>query len=374
MLDRVSSEALSHTAPRPRVAVWDNARFVLILLVVVAHVISTIRSQTPLGWGLYAFIYLFHMPAMIALSGLFSKADVTLKTVRSTVQLLVTWLSWEVIWALIHFFAGGRGLSKNWLVAPAWTLWFLVTLATMRILLPYIVRLKHPLLFSIALALAAGLSPAIGGQFSASRTLCFLPFFVAGWLVTNRGWLSGQWFTAPDRKTRALAAGVLALIALGVALLAPIRKEWRVDTWVVWRDNYAWLFDHAPVFGWSPTEWWAIALGGAGVRLMLILVAAAMTLALLILVPRGNSFITVWGTRTLYVYLLHGLVVMALRSSGAVAWFGEFGETGVLMLVALGIAITMLLSLRWITIVFRPLVEPKTDWIFAKTDESNVKK
>lgn len=374
MLDRVSSEALSRTAPRPRVAVWDNARFVLILLVVVAHVISTIRSQTPLGWGIYAFIYLFHMPAMIALSGLFSKADVTLKTVRSTVQLLVTWLGWEVIWALIHFFAGGRGLSKNWLVAPAWTLWFLVTLVTMRILLPYIVRLKHPLLFSIGLALAAGLSPAIGGQFSASRTLCFLPFFVAGWLVTNRGWLSGQWFIAPDRKTRGIAAAVLALIALGVALLAPIRKEWRVDTWVVWRDNYAWLFDHAPVFGWAPTEWWAIALGGAGVRLLLILLAAAMTLALLILVPRGHSMITVWGTRTLYVYLLHGLVVMGLRSSGAVAWFGEFGESGVLMLVALGIAITMLLSMRWITKLFRPVIEPKIDWIFGNADELGAKK
>lgn len=167
---------------------------------------------------------------------------------------------------------------------------------------------------------------------------------------------------------------MLALIALGVALLAPIRKEWRVDTWVVWRDNYAWLFDHAPVFGWAPTEWLAIALGGAGVRLLLILLAAAMTLALLILVPRGHSMITVWGTRTLYVYLLHGLVVMGLRSSGAVAWFGEFGETGVLMLVALGIAITMLLSMRWITKLFRPVIEPKIDWIFGNTDELGAKK
>ena len=374
MLDRVSSSATSHTAPRVRVAVWDNARFVLILLVVIAHVISTIRTQTPLGWGLYAFIYLFHMPAMIALSGLFSKADATPKTVRSTMQLLVTWVSWEAIWALIHFVASGKGLSKNWLVAPAWTLWFLVTLATMRILLPYIVRLKHPLLWSIALALAAGLSPAIGAQFSASRTLCFLPFFVAGWLVTNRGWLSGQWFLTPTRKTRGFAVATLAVLALGVALLAPHRKEWRIDTWVVWRDNYAWLFDHAPVFGWSPSEWWAIALGGAGIRLLLIVLAAVMTLALLVLVPRGHSIITVWGTRTLYVYLLHGLVVAALRSSGAVKWFGEFGEAGVLMLVALGIALTLVLSLSWVAKVCRPVIEPTLDVLFAKLEADPPKK
>ena len=49
----------------------------IILLVVVAHMVSTIRTQTSFGWGLYVFIYLFHMPAMIGLAGLFSKADAT---------------------------------------------------------------------------------------------------------------------------------------------------------------------------------------------------------------------------------------------------------------------------------------------------------
>ncbi len=353
-------------APKPRIAVWDNARFVLIVLVVVAHTVSTVRSHTPLGYALYTFIYLFHMPAMIALSGLFSKAEATPKVTRSTLQLLVTWLSWEVIWALINFFVLGRHLSKNWLVAPAWTLWFLVTLATMRILLPYVVRLRHPLIFSIVLALVAGLSPAIGTQLSASRTLCFLPFFVAGWLVMNKGWLSGGWFARPKGSTRIAAGLVLAAIAVAVALLAPLRKEWRIDTWLVWRDNYDWLFSHAPVFGWQPGEWWAIALGGAGVRLGLILVAALMTFALLVLVPRGHSVITVWGTRTLYVYLLHGPIVWTLRETGAVAWFGDFDEGGVLMLVAVGLAITLVLSMTWVSRFFRPLIEPRLTRLYAR--------
>lgn len=331
-----------------RVAVWDNARFVLILLVVVAHAVSTVRTHTSLGYGLYTFIYLFHMPAMIALSGLFSKADATPKTVRSTAGLLITWVTWEVIWAFIHLFASGRGLPESWLVAPAWTLWFLLTLVTMRILLPYIVRLRHPLIFSVVLALLAGLSPVIGTQFSASRTLCFLPFFVAGWLVTNRGWLKGQWFTQPDRSTRTIAALLLGVIAVTVAVLAPLRKEWRIDTWLVWRDDYAWLFSHAPIMGWEPTEWWAIAVGGAGVRLGFLAIAAAMTLALLILVPRGHSIITGWGTRTLYVYLLHGPIIALLRSSGAAQWFGDFGSAGVLMLVGVGAAITVVLSMGWV--------------------------
>ena len=56
-----------------------------------------------------------------------------------------------------HGVVDQRGLSKGFLVSPAWTLWFLVSLATMRILLPYIARMRHPLIFSIALALIGGL-------------------------------------------------------------------------------------------------------------------------------------------------------------------------------------------------------------------------
>lgn len=370
MLDGVNlAAANAPTVTKVRIAVWDNARFLLIALVVMAHAISTVRTDTSFGFGVYTFIYLFHMPAMIALSGLFSKAETSPKAVRSVVQLLATWLTWELIWVLIHFFSSGRAVPSTWLIAPAWTLWFLLTLATMRILLPYIVQLKHPLIWSVALALVAGLSPAIGTQFSASRTLCFLPFFVAGWLAMNRGWLSGAWFMNPGRQTRIAAAAVLAVIAALVAVLAPHRREWRIDTWLVWRDDYAWLFDHAPIFGWSPTEWWAVALGGAGVRLVLLVTAVVMTLALLLLVPRGHSFITVWGTRTLYVYLLHGPIISWMRASGVVEWFGQFGAGGVVALLGIGLAIAVVLSMTWVTKVFWPVIEPRIDRLFSPMAE-----
>ncbi|NLA64819.1 MAG: acyltransferase family protein [Leucobacter sp.] len=362
----MTDSVVTSVTPKPRVAVWDNARFVLIVLVVVAHGISTIRTQTDLGYWTYTFIYLFHMPAFIALAGMFSKAEVTPRAARSTVQLLVTWLTWEVIWALIHFFASGRDLPESWLVSPAWTLWFLVTLATMRILLPYVMQLRHPLVFSVVLALFAGLSPAVGTQFSASRTLCFLPFFVAGYLALHRGWLHGDWFMRPRRSLRFAAVAVLGVIAAAVAVLAPLRREWRIDTWLVWRDDYAWLFDRAPIFGWAPDAWWSTALAGSAVRLGFLVVAAVMILALLVLVPRGQGFFTVWGTRTLYVYLLHGPIISYLRASGLADWFGEFGSAGVLMLFAVGTAITVVLSMTWVTKVFRPVIEPRLDAIFAR--------
>lgn len=348
-----------------RVALWDNARFILIVLVVVGHTITTVRLDSTLGYALYAGIYLFHMPALIALSGLFSKPEATPRVARSSLQLLVVWVIWEIIWALINFFVSGRPLPGSWLVVPAWTLWFLVSLATMRILLPYIARLRHPLIFSVLVALVAGLSPMIGSEFSASRTLCLLPFFVAAWLAKDRGWLSREWFLKPARAVRASAWVFLAGIAAVFAAIPGLRDIWRVDVWLTWRDDYAALFDRAPVGDWAPTEWWMVAIGGMGMRAVLLGIAAAMTLALVLVVSRRHSVITVWGTRTLFVYLLHGPIIQLLRGTGAVDWMNTFGVAGMVMIVAVGLAIAIVLSMSWVSRLFRPVIEPRLNWLFG---------
>lgn len=352
-------------AQKIRIALWDNARFVLLVLVVMGHAISTIRMDSDFGFAAYAYIYLFHMPALILLSGVFAKPESTPKAVKSTVQLLVIWLIWEGIWALTHFFASDRALPNSWLVSPAWTLWFLVSLATMRILLPYIAQLRHPLIFSIVLALAAGLFPAVGTHFSASRTLCFLPFFVVGWLAKDRGWLSGDWFHQPARWLRGTAWALFAAIAIVFVAVPGFREVWRIDKWLTWRDDYASLFENGAIGDWVPGEWWAVALGGIGVRSALLVVAAAMTLALLVLVPRGHSVITVWGSRTLYIYLLHAPIIAILRETGTVDWMGSFGVPGVLLALAVGAVIAVLLSMTWVTKVFWPVIEPRLGWLYV---------
>ncbi|WP_141887043.1 acyltransferase family protein [Leucobacter komagatae] len=360
---------------KTRVALWDNARFALIVLVVIGHLISTVRTDTELGFGLYAYIYLFHMPAMIALSGLFSKPEVTPKAIASTVQLLVVWGAWEGIWALLHGVVEGKKLSQSFLVSPAWTLWFLVTLATMRILLPYIARFRHPLALATGLALIAPLLPAIGVNFSAARTLAFLPFFVGAWLARERGWLSGAWFERPSRGLRvsawALLAGVAAAIAAVALLPGGFRGFWRIDRWLTHRDSYAWMFAKAPIGGWNANDaggWFGLAASGILVGAILIALAAAMTFALLVVISRKHSIATVWGARTLYVYLLHGVVVWALRESGVVDSIGALGWLGIVLLTAIAAGIAVLLSTKPVSVVFRPIVEPKLDWMFGRSE------
>ena len=341
----------------PRVALWDHARLVLILLVVVGHSISTIRTDSSFAYGLYAWIYLFHMPGMIVLSGVFSKPDTSPKVVAGTVRLVGTWLLFEVIWVGIRALAGATAISQNFLVVPAWTLWFLVTLVTMRILLPYIARLRHPLIFSIALALLAGFTPEIGTAFSVSRTLVFLPFFVAGWLAKDRGWLDGEWFHRPTVSLKAGAWAALAAAAAVFVAFPNMRNVWRIDHWIVWRDSYAQLLD-GPL--------WRVLLEGSAIRFGLLAVAAILTFAVLVVVPRREGKLTVWGARTLYVYLLHAPIIYFARESGLIDWFGSFGVPGVLALIVCALGLTALLSSGLVAKVFRPVIEPSFGWTMAR--------
>ncbi|MGO1539469.1 MAG: acyltransferase family protein [Leucobacter sp.] len=346
---------LAHT--KVRIALWDNARFAMIALIVINHVISTVRTNTDLAFGIYTWPFLVHMPVLFLIAGLFAKTAVTPKSIRAVIQLLLAWLIWEGIWVAIRYFLADEAMKETFLISPAWTLWFLVSLATMRILLPYVVRLKRPLLYSTAVALLAGLSTSIGVDFSVSRTLCFMPFFVAGWVVRERGWFDRSWFLRPRFSLRIIAWTVLA--AVGAVFAVPgLRDFWRVDTWLRWRSAYETLMSDAPIGSFTPDNWWQMAAVGIAVRALLIAVGAALALAILLVVPRGHSLISEWGTQTLYVYLLHAPVVWVLRETGVVDAVGGLGWPGVLLLVAMGLLIAIVLSTKWVSAVTWPVIEP----------------
>lgn len=55
--------------PSHRSSYWDNAKGILIFLVLIGHFIMTYRPLKPI----FDSIYLFHMPAFLFISGLFSK-------------------------------------------------------------------------------------------------------------------------------------------------------------------------------------------------------------------------------------------------------------------------------------------------------------
>ena len=52
---------------------FDNAKFILIFLVVFGHFLRSFIEESEIIYSLYKVIYTFHMPAFILISGFFAK-------------------------------------------------------------------------------------------------------------------------------------------------------------------------------------------------------------------------------------------------------------------------------------------------------------
>src|SRR3954464_14782208 len=59
--------------PDQRDAFFDNAKFLLITLVVIGHTLTTLTSKSDGARAAYYWIYAFHMPAFIIVAGYFAQ-------------------------------------------------------------------------------------------------------------------------------------------------------------------------------------------------------------------------------------------------------------------------------------------------------------
>lgn len=154
----------------------DNAKFVLILLVVTAHLLMHV--PLPITSLVRDMIYSFHMACFVLISGYLSQ----LQKVQKILPLFGSLLAFQVIEGFIRYFLFDSGRAPN-LIYPEKFLWYLVAMIIWKLLLPYITRLKHPVVITVILALLVGYDQNIGGAFAASRAIAMFPFFC--WDITQ---------------------------------------------------------------------------------------------------------------------------------------------------------------------------------------------
>jgi fucose 4-O-acetylase-like acetyltransferase len=108
--------------------------------------------------------------------------------------------------------------------------------------------------------------------------------------------------------------------------------------------------------------WWK----GMLMRMGLLAAALAMSAAVMSLIPRGETWFSDLGTRTLYCYLLHGLPVLVAKRMGwlDVAWL--YGPLGVATIVCSCFAVAIILCLPVTRTVFKWLLEPRLTWLYRR--------
>jgi fucose 4-O-acetylase-like acetyltransferase len=335
-----------------RIPLWDNARFLAVTLVVVGHGIQRLTLDSNNALALYLAIYAFHMPAFALISGYFSKAEPPTRRsmLRIVTELLVPYLIMEFAWSLVKFLAGGKlDLDPT---RPSWTLWFLLSLAIFRLVLPYLALFRWPLTLSILLSIAVGYFDGVDSTFSLARTIGVLPFFVLGWRISQTG-LAGLWLSLGRViwLYRIAAVGVFAaLLATILANIGALRGA-ELQHWFFYDDSYSGLGTDSPLAG--------------AVRLGIMALAVVLCAAFLALVPRHETWMSDLGRATMYVYLLHSFVLYPLRESGVLR--GEHSSASWLVLLCVAsVAIAIVLASRPVRRLFRPLIEPKPRWLFAE--------
>ena len=338
-----------------RVPFWDNARFACIVLVVLGHATQRLTYDSDVALALYLLVYAFHMPAFAIISGYFSKSDApgARQMARVITDILLPYVIFEALWTLTKWIVEGQA-NPN-LTEPSWTLWFLLALGIFRLVLPYLVLVRLPLLWAVLLSVMVGYFSNVDSTFSLSRAIGILPFFVLGWKLHESG-IIDRW-RAAERVTWWVRGASIAILAVWLAVAIIGIETWRAI------DLRFWFFYDDSYRGLGEDQWWA-----GLVRLGLILLAVVLSAAFFALIPRRNTWMTTFGQATMYIYLLHSFVLYPIRETGVLANEHSSAIWLVSMVLAC-IAISIALASPLVRKVFRPIIEPKPRWLFAKLDD-----
>lgn len=319
-LDRTTSAAQAPEAParaRSERDPWmDNAKFVLVTLVVVGHAWTVAASVS----YLYSWLYLWHVPAFVMVTGYLSRTFRFSRRHlhRLAVTVVFPYVLFEGLFAALRTYVGGEQLETLWL-NPHWPMWYLSVLFLWRLATPALQRVPHVLPLAFAVSLAGGFLSLT--YLDGNRALGLLPFFVLGLVAEPRHL---------DRlRTAAVRRAGLAVLAGGV--LAAWFVEARLETeWLYYRTPYAELVDWAPQ--------------GVAIRAFLLLVGTSMALAALSWVPRSRTWFTRLGAASLVVYLFHGFVVEGATIAGMKDWSEAHAWQSVLITTVGGVLLSTALA------------------------------
>ena len=165
-----------------RNCLFDNLKCLLIFLVVYGHFIENFQSiyaseSTRIA---YQFIYLFHMPGFVFVSGYFARKGDGKIFEKVLLNQIVPLFFFQLVFEIFHYAVFHEFSGKTLDLAPYWILWYLLSLAFWRISFQLLYKIRFLLVISVVFALVAGMVSSIGYPLSVSRTVVLFPFFVLG--------------------------------------------------------------------------------------------------------------------------------------------------------------------------------------------------
>ena len=339
-----------------RLYFYDNAKFMLILLVVLAHAVSPFQSEYYGIKILWKTINSFHMPLMIFISGFFAKRYIgkngDLKVQRSFSYFMLYLFS-QLFVSLFEKFVLDNSSVGFSIISARSSLWFLMCLGVWYLVLPFFSKFKGAVVIvaGIIIGLIIGYDPNVGHDLSLSRVFVHFPFFMAGYFCTP------ETIEKLNNKFVRFISFPLMAICVSVIVLFDEYYHSRIITCSYSYENVLPVVDIQYGLVWL-------------IRLLFYTLAFVSGIAFLAFVPRIKVFFTRWGSRTLAVYILHRFLYLCWIDKN-LAWWKIFNEMeyGLPIVFGIALAVTVILSLKpfsypfiWIQkIPVKPLLKNKEE-------------
>ncbi len=313
------------TAPTPAAKTrdpwFDNAKMTLVVLVVVGHSWTLLPSSDGVQSLLYDFLYAWHIPAFVIVTGYLSKSFVW---TRARLWSLVTtvalpYVLFEGLYALYRHEVGGVNFERLW-ANPHWPMWYLSAMFFWRLMTPIFTPMPAKVVVAVAISLLAGVYAT--DVLDNARIFGLLPFFVLGLKMHE-----GHWNLLRARRARWYGFAVL----IGLLVLAKFSGGWFETEWFYYRTRYDAL---------DPNNLRALVI-----RMSLLLTGLVGAFAFFAVVPRTRTWFSALGSATLVVYLFHGFVVLGAEFAGFQGWAADQMPWALLPVTV--VAVLLALFLAW---------------------------
>ena len=329
---------------------YDNIKAFLIISVVVGHFASGGAGG---GFGidgtwvsmLKKFIYVYHMPVFMIVSGRFAKSRINNDDWPKVFsKVIVPYITCQLMMLIVCCVVKDEILAKSFtFLNPLYGMWYMLNVGVYTIITAKLKDKKWLFAVSLAAALLVGfcLSILYGGF---HRMVCYYPFFLFGYYTAGMkfDFCKKPWF-------RTLAA--VLFIALAAYIF--IRGKYVNYSLLSMNKSY-WYIAKA-----THTTVFRVFINAIG-RYIMAFVFFFITLGIM---PTKKTFFSDVGKYSLYVYVLHLYIVIPLRNIdskyGILAVIDKDWEM-VLFLLAT-VALSFILISKPVRTLTRPILSPNFD-------------
>lgn len=261
-----------------RIYYWDNIKGILISLVVLGHFLL---DYIDVGYAKYivCFIYFFHMPAFVFVSGFFSKKE-NARTGKSTAKIILIYLIFNTAIMIVSTVIFDMSYQ---LVTPYYSYWYLIALVFWRVTIKYVDKYKDILFISVIASLLIGFWSDVSNVFSIARIIVFYPFFIAGYKLSEEQ-ISDILQQKNTKNT------IKALILLLTAIFLSIYFVYRV---------YYINLNHLTMGSY-------VSIYDLFIRLIILVIAVVIIIVIIYLTPQRHIYLlSKWGKNSLSIFVLH---------------------------------------------------------------------